>query len=83
MKVSKLENCTVTEHKSNSLFDILIANKKKKSLITELNKVALCELDSPENPFLPRSLLSCMAAAATNIMQIMAAVAITGHPFHL
>lgn len=31
MKVSMLENFTVTEHKSNSLFDILIANKEKKN----------------------------------------------------
>lgn len=84
MKVSKLENCTVTEHKSDSLFDSLIANKKKKNktpLITELNKVDLCESDSPENPFLPCALLSCMAAAAPNIMQTMAVVAITGHSF--
>lgn len=83
MKASKLENCTVTEHKSNSLFDILIANKKKKSLITELNKVDSCESDSPENSFLPCPLFSCLAAAASNIMQTMAAVAIAGHPFSL
>lgn len=85
MKVSKMENCTVTEHKSKSLFDILIANKKKKkkSLITKLNKVDLCESGSPESPFLPCPLLSCTAAAALNIMQTMAAVAITGHPSSL
>lgn len=83
MKVSMLEDFTVTEHKSNSLFDILIANKEKKSLMTELNKVDLCESDSPENPFLPCPLPSCVAAAAPNIMQTMAAVAITGHLFSL
>lgn len=80
MKVSMLENFTVTEHKSNSLFDILIANKEKKNHSLENWTKLTCV-----NQTLQRSLSSPVLcpAAAPNIMQTMAAVAITGHTFSL
>lgn len=84
-KASKLESCTVTEHKSNTSNSIWHFNCKsgKTPSLQKQSKLARCESDSLEDTSPPCAPLGGTAAGAASIMQTKAAAAITSHLFPL